>query len=60
MLEFDMPTTIRMQFESDKQVHETYCDEGYIVHINQFTLHMTEEKCQYCAKFHKERFDGDY
>lgn len=60
MKEFDVPTTIRKQYETDKIVHETYCNEGYITHVNKFTLHMTEEKCEFCKRFNKEIYDGEY
>lgn len=56
----EIPTTIRKQFEDDKHIHETYCDEGYIIHINEFTLNVTEEKCRYCKKFNQEVYNGDY
>jgi hypothetical protein len=56
----DVPTTIRNQFEEDKRIHETYCDEGYIIHINKFTMHQTEEKCAYCLKFRPEVYNGEF
>jgi len=54
-----IPTTIRSQFEEDKLIHQENCNEGYIVHVNKFTLQINEEKCKYCLKFNKERFDDN-
>jgi hypothetical protein len=59
MLEFDIPKTIRQKFNADLETHDTYCFEGYITHINEFSREVTETKCPYCEKFHKELFDND-
>jgi hypothetical protein len=53
----ELPTAVRTQYLKDKEEHDTYCDEGYIVSVSYFDLGTQEKQCPYCQRFNKELFD---
>ena len=60
MKEYDIPTTIRKQYNEDLGLHNDFCNEGYIIEINKFTKEVKENQCPYCKKFNKHFFDREY
>jgi hypothetical protein len=55
----ELPEKVRLQYAEEKETHDTYCNEGYIEHIDIFKRGIKEVRCRYCERFNKEIFKDD-